>query len=304
MKILLTGLSGFFGPWVARELVREGHEVVLFGRKPPAEEFSRLEFIQGDVNDMRDCLAAAKGRKIDAVAHIAAKPQPTDSPKYFPGKWKDPDFFPQTMQTNVMGVYNMLQAVVRSDIGIFVLTGSNCALGHVNRISGRPFPLRYLPVDEYHPSDVEDTYSLSKLIDDQMLSAYSRAYGLRAHSIRSGWIFDEAMRRNWAKKVAPANDLFQYFNPYVNAEEEAEVTRLVLEKAKDLPLYGEYYCNSDDSLALEPTMELIEKFQPEILPYLKASLPGNSAFISNKKLKEATGWKPSITWREYLQTKA
>ena len=60
------------------------------------------------------------------------------------------------MRSNLLGVYYPLMAAVEKKIKIFVMTGSNCALGHGYRISQRPFPLQYLPVDENHPSDVEE----------------------------------------------------------------------------------------------------------------------------------------------------
>jgi len=39
----------------------------------------------------------------------------------------------------------------------YVMRGSNCAPGHGFCISQRPFPFRYLLIDEAHPSDIEDS---------------------------------------------------------------------------------------------------------------------------------------------------
>jgi len=300
MKVLVTGITGFFAPFVVRELTEAGHEIVLFSRRPPAEEFSKLEWVQGDINNVRDCLAAMEGRKFNTVAHIAAWPTPTDYKAKYPERYSDPDVFPQTMQTNVMGTYNMLEAAVRSGVEHFVLLGSNCVLGHVNRTTDRPFPLYYLPVDELHPGDIEDSYSLSKLMDEEMMQRYTRCYGIRTTSVRSGWIFDEKMRREWPSTVKKSEKLLDYFNPYIAAEDEAVYLRLLIEKKDELPLFGAYYCNADDSLALEPTMELIEKFCPEILPRMTRMLPGHAPFISNQKLKDITGYSPKLTWREFL----
>ena len=41
MKVLVTGVSGRLGPHMVRDLIKAGHEVVLFSRRPPGEEFSR-----------------------------------------------------------------------------------------------------------------------------------------------------------------------------------------------------------------------------------------------------------------------
>jgi len=43
MKTLVTGASGKFAPHLIRELTENGHEVALVSRKPPLDEFSKLE---------------------------------------------------------------------------------------------------------------------------------------------------------------------------------------------------------------------------------------------------------------------
>ena len=56
----------------------------------------------------------------------------------------------------------------------------------------------------------------------------------------------------------------------------------------------------DDTLALEPTMEIIRKFKPELEYRLKSPMEGFAAFFSNQKLKNAVGFNPKKSWREYL----
>ena len=298
MKVLVTGITGFFAPFAVRELTEAGHEVVLFSRKEPPEEFRELKCIQGDINNIRDCLKAMQDQKIETIVHIAAWPTPTDQKERYPDRYDDPDFFPQTMQTNVMGTYNMLEAAVRNGVKHFLLLGSNCMLGHINRSSGRPFPVYYLPIDEMLPSDIEDSYSLSKFIDEEILHRYTRCYGIRTTILRSGWIFDEKMRKEWPDKVKASEKLWDYFNPYVSAEDEAVYIRILLEKRDELPMFGAYFCNADDTLALEPTMELIDKFCPEQVPRMTTILGGYKSFISNQKLKDITGYTPQFSWRK------
>ena len=56
MKVLVTGVSGRFAPHLVRDLLDHDHEVVLFSRKKPADEFQSLEWIEGDCNVFDDCL--------------------------------------------------------------------------------------------------------------------------------------------------------------------------------------------------------------------------------------------------------
>ena len=45
----VTGASGRFAPYVARELMANGHEVVLTSRREPAEEFADVPYVKADL---------------------------------------------------------------------------------------------------------------------------------------------------------------------------------------------------------------------------------------------------------------
>ncbi len=137
MRILVTGASGRLGPYVVRELAGAGHELRLFSRHEPAEALRQWPWLQGDLNSFEDCLAAAQG--VDVIQHLGAEPSPSDHPALRAQFVERGIPFDQTMRTNIMGLYYLLQAALRNDVGT-VMTGSNCALGHGYRISDRPFP--------------------------------------------------------------------------------------------------------------------------------------------------------------------
>jgi nucleoside-diphosphate-sugar epimerase len=301
MRVLLTGAYGRLGKWLVKDLVEDGHEPVLFTRNPVEDESAKgLEQIRGDINDLESCVEAMKGCRIDAVIHPAAKPSPTDT--VGSDNWKDYKTCPLTMQTNIMGLYNMLQGALRNDIGIFVQTGSNCATGHGYRISKTDFPIVYLPIDEEHPVDVEDSYSYSKYAGELLLDSYARSYGLRCYAIRSGWILNDEMRcKNAERFSAPVQSLFSVFNPWVSFEDCSAAHIKIMEKAAlgELPLFAAYYCHADDTVASEPTMDIIKKFRPDLLARMKSHLPGYAPFMSNQKLKDHTGWTHNHTWRVY-----
>jgi len=299
MKVLVTGSTGRFGPYLVRELVNAGHEVVLFSRRKPADEFKDLKWVQGDITVYEDCLKALEGG-FDAIQHAAAQPGPTDHPEMTEYVKKRGLSFDDTMRSNIMGLYYLLHAALEKDVGIFVMTGSNCALGHGSRISDRPFPFKYFPIDEEHPSDVEDSYSYSKLAGEMLLSMYTRAYGMRTYALRSAGIFNEERRRNTAKNVKPATQWDTWLWAWVGSEDLASAHRLLMEKANEIEPHGVYFCNGDDTTALEPTRELIEKFMPDMAPHIR-DLEGHASLISNKKLKEAVGWQPKTSWRMYLE---
>ncbi|MCC9076361.1 NAD(P)-dependent oxidoreductase [Litorilinea aerophila] len=298
MKVLVTGVSGRLGPYVVRELEAAGHELVLFSRREPPQEFAHWPWIQGDITRFDDCMRAVQGG-FDAVQHLAAQPWPTDHPHMQRLREERGAPFDATLRANIMGLYYLLQAALRQDIGIFVMTGSNCALGHGFRISDRPFPHRYFPVDEAHPTDVEDSYSYSKLAGEELLASYTRAYGMRTYALRSAGICNQERRRQMAQNAAPA----QAWNPWlwcwVSSEDLATAHRLLMERAEAIEPHGVYFCNADDTTALEPSRELVERFRPDLLPLVR-DLPGHSSFLSNQRLKKTVGWAHRQSWRQHL----
>lgn len=299
MKVLVTGANGRLGPFVIRELLAAGHDVFLFSRHQPAAEFSRLPLTLGDINQYDDCVKALKGG-FDAVQHLAAQSWPVDHPAEREDAARKGIPFDATMRSNILGLYYLLQAALAEGIPTFVMTGSNCALGHGFRISKRPFPFRYFPVDEKHPSDVEDSYSYTKLAGEELLASFTRAYGMRTYSIRAAGICDEQQRRRIAQGVKPVGGWSEWLWMWVGSEDVASAHRLLMEKAAKIEPHGAYFCNGDDSTVLEPSIELVKRFKPELLPKVK-DLKGNAALISNRKLKETVGWEHKTSWRVHLK---
>jgi UDP-glucose 4-epimerase len=295
MKVLVTGSSGRLAPFVIQDLLNAGHEVALFSRRPPVDEFAHLPLVLGDINCFEDCQLAVKGG-IEAIQHLAAQPYPVDHPDE--RKNSGEKGIPQdaTMRSNILGLYNMLQAALQVGVKTFVMTGSNCAFGHGYRISQRPFPFRYLPLDEQHPSDVEDSYSYTKLAGEELLASFTRAYGMRTYAVRAAWIIDETMRRQVAQSAAPALAWEDWLWAWVGSEDVASAHRLLMERAAEIDPHGVFNCAGPDTLALEPSLELVERFRPDLLPRVR-DLDGHASFFSSQKLQETTGWVQGTNWR-------
>lgn len=306
MRVLVTGSSGRLGPYVVAELEQAGHDLILFSRRPPAPELRHWPWVQGDIRVFEDCLRAVKGGlggrgpAPDAIQHLAAQPWPTDHPDERKAAEERGVPFDATMQSNIMGTYYLLQAALAEGVETFVMTGSNCALGHGYRISSTPFPFRYLPVDEEHPSAVEDSYSFSKRVGELLLESYTSAYGLRTYAVRAAGICDVERRRKIAQNARPVQEWDPWLWAWVGSEDVASAQRLLMEHAREIEPHGVFFCNADDTTALEPSRELVGKFNPVLLPLVRDA-EGHASFLSNRKLRQAVGWEHRTSWREYLQ---
>ncbi|MEA3345881.1 MAG: NAD(P)-dependent oxidoreductase [Chloroflexota bacterium] len=299
MKVLITGGSGRLAKYVVREL-EEDYELVLFSRSRPPEDRAHLPWIQGNLNRFQDCQRAVEG--VEAIQHLGAVPYPVDHPQIrarAEREGREIPPFDMTMRTNIMGTYYLMQAAVQARVKLVVMAGSNCALGHGYRISDKPFPIHYLPIDEEHPSDVEDSYSYSKLVGEELLASFTRAYDIRTYVTRPAGICPPERRRAMAENVQPATGWSDWLWGWVASEDVAWAHRELMEKANGLPPHDVYFINGADTTALEESRELVARFRPDLLP-LAEGLKGHQSFISTEKARQAFGYQPQYTWREYL----
>jgi GDP-4-dehydro-6-deoxy-D-mannose reductase len=111
-RFLITGITGFAGPNLANLLIKEGHKVAGLirhsnGRETDIldivseENFSKIEFIQGDLSNRRSINKIFEKEKFDGIFHLAAQSHP-------PTGFADPI---GTWDTNVTGSLNLFQAI-------------------------------------------------------------------------------------------------------------------------------------------------------------------------------------------------
>ena len=184
-KVLITGGAGRLARYVAAEL-EPNWEVTLFDVLSPDETpfpwETRLKFVKGDLTNLADCMRAITLSQAETIIHIGAITHSTDMQ---PGS-RMPQRRPEdtTMQVNVMGTYYIMDAARRLGVKKVVFGSSFYALGLGMRISKRPLPIEYLPIDEKHPTNTEDTYGLSKIIGEEIVHSYCRAYGMKGVALR------------------------------------------------------------------------------------------------------------------------
>ena len=294
MRVLITGASGKLGAYIIRALFKE-HELVLMSRSRPAPEFSLFNWIKGDLANWEDCRRAVAG--VDAIQHIGAQPWPTDHPEMKRRVEEEDLAFDATFRSNMLGTYYLMQAAVEAGVKTVVMAGSNCALGHGFRISDVPFPISFLPIDETHPTLPEDSYSYTKRAGEELLASFSRSYGIRTYVTRIAGVCPPERRQQMASEARPATAWNPWLYCWVGSEDVADAHRLLMEAAHDLPAHDVFFLNADDTTALEPTRELVERFNPALAP-LAAGLEGHQSLLSCDKLKQAVGWRHHTSWRK------
>lgn len=104
MKTGLLGGQGFLGTWVRRELLRRGHEVVVFDRHPRTEMAPGETFFLGNVED--SIAVTELAAHVDGVIHLAAvlgTQETIGNPR-------------PSAVTNIMGSLNVFEATNQYDL--------------------------------------------------------------------------------------------------------------------------------------------------------------------------------------------
>lgn len=171
MRVLVTGATGSVGREVALLLVAHGHEVRVVGRRREAG-LPGVDYRPCDVTDYATLKDAM--RETEAIIHLAALPTPLHGP--------DEELF----RINCAGSFNVYQAAAELGIRRVVSASSINAFGYHFGI--KSFPIRYLPIDEAHPTCTTDSYSFSKQVLEEIAAYFWRREGISGCCLRLPWV--------------------------------------------------------------------------------------------------------------------
>jgi UDP-glucose 4-epimerase len=184
MNWLVTGGCGFLGTAFIKSLLEEGgHGVrvvdnLTVGTREdlgtvcdfvengedeiyPVPPDGPVELVAGDIRDGGLAVKAAAGA--DAIVHLAANTGVAPSVE-------DPR---ADCESNVIGVFNYLEAARCNGVGRFVLASSGAAVGEVEP-----------PIHEEMPPHPVSPYGASKMAGECYCSAYYRTFGVEAVALR------------------------------------------------------------------------------------------------------------------------
>ncbi|MDR0532699.1 MAG: UDP-glucose 4-epimerase GalE [Verrucomicrobiales bacterium] len=167
MRIFVTGGAGYIGSVCVEELLKCGHEVLVFDNMEEGHQravVSPATLTVGDINNFEQVNAAVSGFKPEAVIHFAGKALVGES-------MTNPYVY---YQTNVMGGTNLLEAAVRVGCKKFVFSSSCATYGLPEK----------MPMDERIPQRPINPYGHSKLIFEQVLKWYEQVHGVTFTALR------------------------------------------------------------------------------------------------------------------------
>ena len=296
------------GRLVAEELSND-YRVVLFDRYPPDQVRIPWEcdfpFLLGDLTNFEDCVRAISNAKPDVIVHNGAITHDSD---IHDGKINRPKFRmfqpeDSTMRINVMGTYYLMDAARRFGIKKVIFGSSYYVLGLGFRISNTPYQLDYLPIDENHPNRPEDTYSVSKLIGEEIVESFCRSYDMKGVAFRYMGIsyhfrpyqFDQDPLKDKREGFVGGPIMTTY--QYSDGRDIAYATRLAIEK--DLPSHFEAFYISTDNVFKGDTAPIVRELYPDYA-HMADNIKGEDSIISDKKLRDMLGYAPKYSWKNQI----
>ncbi|WP_456268095.1 NAD(P)-dependent oxidoreductase [Kushneria sp. AK178] len=294
MRILFTGGSGKAGRHATAYLRDQGHQVTNLDWAP--SDTPGIAHLTTDLTDagqvFNACRAYARHDELepgtgvpqyDAIVHFAA----------IPAILLRPDN--ETYRINTLGTYNVLDAATKLGIPKVIFASSETTYG-ICFADGEVKP-DYLPVDEKHPTVPQDSYAMSKVVNEVTARSFQARsgidiYGLRINNVIEPHEYREAFPAFMENPALRRRNIFAY----IDARDLGQMVDCCL-KTDGLGYEVFNVANDDLSVGLT-SREVIERFYPEVP--LRREMGEFETFYSNEKARRLVGFVPQHSWRDEL----
>lgn len=319
--VFITGADGFVGSYLIERLVEHGANVHGFVRARSSGGIRNIDHLidevtihRGDLRDscsVRESLSALQPYSDSLVFHFGAQAHVGES-------WRRPY---ETIDVNVTGTLNMLQAIVDLDLDLakFNMAGTSEEYGNLDDSRTGRYDFDEdgrLVLDERSPVNPMSIYATSKVTADFLTMNYYDAYGVPAVTTRmfnnygprqdpryiTGTIITQALERNVVElgNLTSKRD-FCYVSDGVRGH--MYVTLDGTPGEQYVYGYGESISmRAWADLILDVGVETGYWDRPEIVQTEERFRPGDSEVeelrVEYEKFNEMTGWEPRVDWRE------
>ncbi len=164
--VLVVGGAGFIGSSVNKLLIQQGYETIVLDNLCCGKKECVVGglFIEGDLSDVKLLNAIFEKYHIDVVMHFAAFIDVAES-CCLPGVY---------YRNNLCNTINLLQAMVDHHVPLIIFSSTAAIFG----------PSKGIAINETHPCSPINPYGYSKLMAEQVLQDFSKAYPLKYCSLR------------------------------------------------------------------------------------------------------------------------
>jgi len=303
-SVLVTGAFGFLGAWLARALLEAGNRVVTVRRDRPATTplgllglADRIDVVHGDIREEGLVSRTLNEYEVQSVFHLAAQPL-VGIANHAPLS---------TFETNIRGTWLVLEASRLHGVSSVIVASSDHAYGRQPK----------LPYREHHALAPVYPYDVSKAAADLLARSYWHTYGLPVAVTRFANLYggaDTNRSRLIPEAVCAA---LAGRAPVVRSDGSPERDFLYVADAASayLAIWRALLSGSGLGEAFNAgggrphrVLEVVElicrlagtQLEPEILGRGTPRGEIDRQWVDDSKLRELTGWQPSVTLEEGL----
>lgn len=295
MRLLFTGGSGKAGRHATAYLRDQGHRITNLDWAD--SDVPGIKTLKIDLTDAGQVFNACQAYadfdelepgtgvpRYDAIVHFAAIPAILFRPDN------------ETYRINTLSTYNVLDAATKLGIPKVIFASSETTYG-VCFADGLKQP-DYLPVDEEHPTVPQDSYAMSKVVNEVTARSFQARsgidiYGLRINNVIEPHEYAENFPAFMAKPELRRRNIFAY----IDARDLGQMVDCCL-KTDGLG-YEVFNVSNDDLSVGLSNPEVIQQFYPEVP--IKTEMGEWETFYSNKKARRLLGFAPQYSWRDVLK---
>jgi CDP-glucose 4,6-dehydratase len=298
--VFVTGASGIVGSWLVRSLLSSGADVVALVRdEDPRSEFvrsgddQRVARVRGSLEDVALLDRLLVEYEVDVVFHLGAQTQVRHAQRQ---PWA-------TMEANVRGTYNLLEAVRRSAsrVQALVAASSDKAYGESPT----------LPYTEAHPLAGRNIYDASKSAADLLTSAFASSYDLPVGIARCANIYGGG-DLNW-ERIVPGTirSLLRDEAPIIRSDGTLQRDYLHVDDAVRgyLSLGAALLEGRERAEAFNfghgrpiSVLEIVEEIgkalgRTDVVPIIRSEAPNEipAQWLDSRKAADRLDWRPVLT---------
>jgi nucleoside-diphosphate-sugar epimerase len=290
MAVLITGGSGFIGSHLAKKLIEQGYEVIIFDMIPPKlleEVKNKIIYVKGDVSSWNNIVNVLKNYQPNYIYHTAAILGDV--------AYENPML---AFKVNIEGTMNILEACRIFDIKNIIFISSIAIFAPSDKISDSS--LKY-------PTE---PYGISKLFGEAMGLYYTTRYDLDVRGLRGTWIFGPGRSRGGTAfsslliqlpalgqpvEVPDLMGNWCYVKDFVDA-------LIVLARSKNPK--QRFYIVGGENMKVSEVAKIVKEFIPEAKITIKP--PSGvatlwSQIVDDSNFRKDFNWKPNYTIRDAIK---